>query len=188
MSERYHMLALIEVVPRRYRGGRVGLWRCDCGTVKEIPFMRVRNGTAKSCGCLRTKHGALDTHEYRAWQAMRARVAAKSGPDFESYAARGIGVCSRWDEFTAFLADMGPKPGPEYSLGRRDNDLGYSPDNCRWETPLEQQRNTRASKVWSIHGQIFPSCRAAGKHFGVDPKTIRYWVETKEDCHAESRY
>lgn len=188
MTERYNMLELVEVLPRRHRNGRVGLWRCDCGTIKEIPFVNVRGGTAKSCGCLRSKHGATGTPEYVAWNAMRARCAATKGRDFESYAARGIAVCERWNSFENFLADMGPKPSPSHSLGRRDNDIGYEPGNCRWETPTEQARNTRVSKVWSIKGETFDSCRAAAAHFGVDHKTIRYWIKTKEDCHAEPRY
>ncbi len=188
MTERYNMLELVEVLARRERGGRVGLWLCDCGNMKELPFGRVRSGKAKSCGCLLFKHGATGTREYVAWYAMRARCAATEGPDFECYAARGIGICERWQTFENFLDDMGKKPSPSHSLGRLNNDLGYDPSNCRWETPAEQMRNTRASKRWTIHGLTFDSCRQAGAHFGVDSKTIRHWVKTKEDCHAQQRY
>jgi hypothetical protein len=188
MSERYGQLTLIRVLDRRERGGRVGLWRCDCGTEKEIPFVRVKGGSSKSCGCLIRTHGATGTPEYVAWGAMRARCSATEGPDFNSYGARGIGVCARWSSFANFLADMGPKPSSAHSLGRRDNDKGYEPSNCRWETPEQQQRNTRMSKVWNIRGETFESCRAAASHFGVDHRTIRYWVQTQEDCHATSRY
>jgi hypothetical protein len=189
MIERYNMLELVEVLQRRQRGGRVGLWRCDCGRTKEIPFGRVRGGNAKSCGCLLFKHGKTGSPEYVAWNAMRSRCAATEGRDFYSYAGRGIGICERWDDFANFLSDMGPKPSPAHSLGRIDNDVGYELANCRWETAIEQQRNTRRSMQWTVKGLTFSSCREAGAHFGVDQSTIRYWVRTiKENCHAEHRY
>ena len=94
---------------------------------------------------IRLKHGHCTrkgiTPEYRAWLAMRARCAATKGKDAPIYRARGITVCARWSDFENFLFDMGNKPSPKHSLGRRDNDLGYSPENCRWETPKEQMIN-----------------------------------------------
>ena len=185
---KYGKLILVEELPERYRGGRVGLWLCDCGNTKKLPYGRVLYGKAKSCGCLKRPHGGTGTPEYVAWGAMRGRCAATKGHDFDNYSARGIRVCDRWNDFQSFLTDMGPKPSASHSLGRINNDLGYSPENCRWETPEQQQRNTRTSMIWSVRGQQFPSVREAANHFGVDHKTIRYWVKTKEDCHAVGRY
>lgn len=193
--ERFGHLTLICVTAERWRGNVVAVWRCDCGATKQLPMARVKSGNAKSCGCLKTKHGharksAERSQEYVAWQAMRSRVGAKPGSrDYEHYAAKGITVCERWLDFNSFLADMGPKPSPSHSLGRINNDAGYSPENCRWETPTEQMRNTSASLRWHIRGMEFASCREAGRHFSVDSKTIRYWVKTeKEGCYAVPKY
>ena len=190
---KFGRLTLIRETEQRRRGGAVGLFLCDCGAEKIAPMTYVRSGNLKSCGCLRTKHGyarhSTMSAEYRAWEAMHARCAATSGRDFEAYRSRGISVCDRWSDFRTFLADVGPKPTPKHSLGRENNDLGYFPGNCRWETPAQQMANTRISKVWTIRGHIFASVRQAAKHFGVDQKTIRYWVKTKKDnCHAANRY
>jgi hypothetical protein len=53
-------------------------------------------------------------------------------------------VCRKWRRsFTAFLADLGPCPGPLYTLDRYPNcDGHYEPGNVRWAT-WEQQRETQ---------------------------------------------
>lgn len=142
---------------------------------------------------IRLKHGHAPrkgiTDEYRAWLAMRARCAANKGRDYLAYKARGIEVCERWDDFEKFLLDMGRKPSPAHSLGRKNNDLGYSPENCRWETPKEQLTNRRTSVTWHIRGAKFETCRDAGKAFDVDSKTICYWVKTRKvDCYVVPKY
>ena len=77
---------------------------------------------------------------------MKARCSNPNATRYKDWGGRGITYCPEWEIFTQFLADMGPKPGPEYQLDRIDNDLGYFPDNVKWVTPLEQARN-RERKV-----------------------------------------
>jgi hypothetical protein len=81
------------------------------------------------------------TPEYQTWQGMRGRCNRPSNAVYRYYGGRGITVCPEWDSFEQFLADMGPRPGPEYELDRKDNDGPYAAWNCRWATHTEQMNN-----------------------------------------------
>lgn len=83
--------------------------------------------------------------EYAIWVKMRQRCKNPNDPKFKDYGARGIKVCSEWDSFAQFFEDMGEKPDG-LSIDRKDNDKGYSKENCKWSTPLEQANNRRPHK------------------------------------------
>lgn len=90
---------------------------------------------------MNNKHGWSHTPEHNAWQAMRGRCLNPRNRRYHRYGGRGITICERWRDFANFLADVGPRPSPQHTLDRKDNDGPYDPENCHWSTPVEQARN-----------------------------------------------
>jgi hypothetical protein len=131
--------------------------RCICGSEKVVDGPSLRIGASRSCGCLqsdvvtarRITHGDNRGHkpvpEYVAWTSMKNRCTNPKCARYEIYGGRGIEVCQRWmDSYEAFLADVGRRPGPEYSLDRYPNtDGNYEPGNVRWATRSQQSLNRR---------------------------------------------
>ena len=85
--------------------------------------------------------------EHTAWQNMRARCRNPDHPSWKNYGGRGITICERWlESYENFLADMGRRPGPEYSIERKDNNGPYAPWNCVWATGDVQRANNRLTR------------------------------------------
>lgn len=159
IGERFGRLVIASLNTRSCKSDPKKLeWKCKCDCGNEI-FVRgtaMRSGKTKSCGCLArdlkqqsTKYktslnstsGRL--RSYRSWSSMKDRCQNPDNHAFKDYGARGITVCKSWSEnFDNFFADMGERP-EGLTLGRIDNDKGYAPDNCRWETWRQQLNNKR---------------------------------------------
>lgn len=93
------------------------------------------------------------TRTYYAWRSMRSRCYNENNPSHKHYGGRGIDVCKAWiADFDQFVLDMGAVPEGK-SLDRIDNNLGYSPDNCRWATIEQQLNNQRRNRVLQNKGE-----------------------------------
>lgn len=149
---------------------------CDCGSTSECRADTWRRGKVHSCGCLKamatrarmTSHGLADTPEYMVWKSMMRRCGHEP-----SYVARGTSVCARWRESVhSFIADMGPRPSPDHSIDRIDNEGHYEPGNCRWATRAEQARNTSQTRLITFAGETM--CATDwGHRIGVPGVVIR---------------
>ena len=95
------------------------------------------------------KHGYSQHRHYPKWKDLNNRCYNKNNKDYENYGARGITVCSKWRRNNgpqAFCAWADSTYIEGYLLDRKDNSLGYSPDNCRWVPITVSNLNRRRHK------------------------------------------
>lgn len=140
---------------------RAAIFECECGSRITARTSNVKNGNTNSCGCysytligaLNRIHGMTGTPEYSTWKNMVNRCTNIKDRRYKDYGGRGITICAGWlRSFEVFYADMGDKPDT-MTIDRKDNDKGYSKENCRWATRSQQARNTRNSTYITLNGK-----------------------------------
>lgn len=176
-GNRYGQLTVLERGENSGTGEAQWICACDCGMTSIVRGYNLRQGRTNSCGCLKftccKTHGCYSLPEYTTWRHMRLRCNEPDYPQYPDYGGRGITVCDRWqNDLALFLKDMGTRPSPQHSIDRIDNDGDYSPENCRWATPTEQARNTRANRLLTYQGETL--CLSAwAERTGLGCSTIR---------------
>lgn len=113
------------------------------------------------------------------YNTMIQRCYNENNPQYDGYGGRGIKVCDRWlpkqpnsQGFWNFVADMSEKPEGT-TLDRINNDENYSPENCRWATRAQQQRNRRNNIVITFNGKTMVAEDWA-KEIGISRSVILY--------------
>ena len=148
---------------------------CDCGTERKVFGNSLTASKSVSCGCfaadqVRT-HGMSHSKVYAVWEGMKARCANPSNTYWHRYGGRGIGVCSRWQSFENFFADMGEPPTEQHSIGRIDNDGNYEPGNVQWETAEQQNHNKVLNHKVTIDG-VTKTLTQWAQENGLKPSTV----------------
>lgn len=140
-------------------GRRKIMWQCICSCGNENVVVRgedLRSGHTKTCGCSWGQlHGKRDTKLYGVWKSMKERCENPNCKSFKIYGAEGKKVCDEWlHDFQAFY-NWAMANGYEEGLTieRIDGAKGYSPDNCKLATRIEQMNNIRNNKYLTYNGR-----------------------------------
>lgn len=169
------------------RGSTAWYWicRCDCGTIISAQPSRIRSGHTASCGCYKRdqtiaynqtakkKHGGRKDRLYYIWRGMKSRCCCPTNKNYERWGGRGISVCDEWvDDYAAFKAwALSNGYTDSLSIDRIDVNGNYCPENCRWATQIEQQRNKSNSKAIEYNGKMW-SVVDLSDEFGIEYGTL----------------
>lgn len=108
------------------------------------------------------------------WKLVKSRCKDLSN---SNYGGRGIELCSSWEKFKTFYEwALSSRYSPNLSLDRIDNDNGYSPENCRWVTNIEQANNRRNNVILTYKG-VTKTLPDWARFLGIKQATLRARVE-----------
>jgi hypothetical protein len=146
----------------------MALYECSCGNKKEIRPSFVNSGRVVSCGCYAKekmfKHGLTSNPLFRTWILIKQRCYNQNNEQYKYYGARGIQMCEEWFNEPKSFVEWGAANGWQKGLeiDRENNDLGYSPENCRWVTPKINSNNRRSNIIVEHEGR---------------KQTVKQWAE-----------
>lgn len=107
-------------------------------------------------GLDQTTHGLSGSPEHNVWSHLKRRCLNPKDAAYERYGGRGITIYEPWvDDFAAFYAHVGPRPTPQHTIERINNNGGYEPGNVKWDTRTAQARNRRSNRLVTYQGQTF---------------------------------
>lgn len=155
IGKRYGRLKVIEVhsnIRKKFE------CKCDCGKIIFVRPIELEMGCVKSCGCLKKEISENAVHGdrlYCVWQDMKSRCYYEKSKSYSNYGGRGIEICDEWLNDYKNFRDWAYRngydenaPRGECTIDRIDVNGNYEPNNCRWISNLEQQRNKRPSSEW----------------------------------------
>lgn len=186
-GQKFNRLTAIRPIESKH-GEIVWECKCDCGNVVHVTSYDLRRGHTKSCGCLKAeivrtvniKHGLTHTAIRRTYTNMKTRCYNPNYYLFHRYGGRGITVCDEWlgsdglVNFYNWAIDNGYDVSK--SIDRKNNDKGYSPDNCRWTTPETQSNNRSSNRLITFEG-VTQSLSEWARVLNIKPMTLRYKLE-----------
>lgn len=120
---------------------------------------------------------AQEAKLHSVWRGMKDRCYREKCASFKDYGGRGIAVCDAWrDDFLAFKTwAVTAGYGPGLTIERVNNDGHYQPDNCRWASQKEQNRNQRQS-IYVEHNGARLLLVDLSEQSGVSYHVLRYRI------------
>lgn len=176
-GKRFGKLVVLEIDKNPNNKRTKWICVCDCGKVVSTASHQLVSGNTKSCGCKRretknNKHGMRHTRIYEIWCGIKQRCYNKNDKSYSKYGGRGIFMCEEWKEdfLTFYLWSISHGYKDNLTIDRIDNNGNYEPNNCRWITHAEQQRN-RTNNIFIEKCGVNKTISEWALEMNVDVKT-----------------
>lgn len=165
------------------------IYRCSCGTLKEIFINTVKSGQTLSCGCYnlerlrgRVKHGLLRHPLYRIWASVKARCTNENEKSYKNYGGRGVVLCDEWlndpEAFIKWGLNNGWEKGLDLDKDLKAKELNlqppliYSPEWCQFITRKKNNNATRHNVLITFNGMTKNIVQWA-EHLGMVSNTLQ---------------
>lgn len=190
-GKRFGRLTVLELAESRtYPCGtthRHWLCRCDCGNITIVSQSHLKTGMVKSCGCLGDEarfrmrmQKASPAHKRlrKILNCMKDRCYNPNYHNYDVYGGRGIGICDEWMNDPSSFEKWALSHGyaDDLEIDRIDTYKGYSPENCRWVTHMQQMNNTRSNHYIEYDGERL-SIADWTRKLGINRRTITRRIE-----------
>lgn len=180
-GKQFGKLLVIEKTNKRVRKQIVWKCKCECGNIVEVPSWNLVAGITKSCrNCIIKRKPQIEENPtkkirlYHIWNGMKQRCNNKNSRPYKNYGGRGIKVCDEWaNDYTTF-AKWARANGyaDNLTIERIDNNKGYSPENCKWASYVEQNNNRRSNHIIWFNGEG-KTAADWERSLGLKPGTIK---------------
>lgn len=124
----------------------------------------------------------VDTRIYSVWEGIKARCYNLHNKMYYRYGGRGIKMCDEWKnhpkEFIKWAYQNGyddQTAKKQCVIDRIDNDKDYCPENCRWVTTKQNNRNknTKIIEYQGVKKHWLDWCET----LGISRKAVEHCVE-----------
>jgi hypothetical protein len=155
----------------------------------------IREATRKRGRPCKYGDSPINTHPlYSRWRNIKKRTSNPKNKNWHYYGGRGIQLHPEWQTFPPFAAyieaELGPRPSPQHSLDRINNDGHYEPGNLRWATPkmqVDNRRPNQGSRFITYQGELMSFSEAARRSgmtaCGARARQKRGWPESLLFAH-----
>lgn len=169
--------------------------QCDCGKYVLVSTCHLTSGHTKSCGCLHKEKiqkikGLCSTRLHKIWVSMHTRCYCDKHKSYDLY--KNVGICKEWNkdkDNRAFLNfyewAVSNGYGDKLTIDRIDGKSEYSPQNCRWVSYKQQNRNL-ATNVWISYNNKKYILKDACEVANVSEKGVIHSVKRRKLSHQES--
>lgn len=151
------MLTKIEKLRKKtYNSGQsrwIWKYQCDCGNIIEKELISKKREEKENCGCKKTKRSDLiyGKELEKRWNGILSRVinGFPTKDKTKSKCYEKIKICEEWrnDFLTFYNWSLNNGYKPNLHIDRKNSKEDYTPDNCRWITQQENNRNGARTKI-----------------------------------------